>query len=92
MTKHRGGHTATLLTTGKILVAGGTAGFGLPNEASEFAAEIFDPAGNGGVGTFVATGDMRPHSSHAAAPLSGGRALVCGGGSGGSAACDVYEP
>jgi hypothetical protein len=59
-------HTATLLNTGKVLVAGwGNA-----------TAELFDPA----TGSFTATGSMlQPRVSHTATLLNSGKVLLTGG-------------
>lgn len=78
-------HTATLLNTGMVLVAGwGNA-----------TAELFDPA----TGTFAATGSMvTARVSHTATLLSNGQVLVTGGiqGSGTAttvlAEAELYDP
>lgn len=51
MTKPRSGHTATLLNTGKVLIAGGAHG------VADASAELYDPA-IGTLGAFTATGSM----------------------------------
>jgi hypothetical protein len=60
-------HTATLLASGKVLVAGGS---GLAS------TELFDP----GTGTFSASGDMgAARSGHTATLLNNGKVLIAGG-------------
>jgi hypothetical protein len=68
MTVARDSHTATLLATGKVLIA-----CGMPVLAS---AELYDP----GAGAFAATGDMTVPRTYSTATLLGsGRVLVAGG-------------
>jgi hypothetical protein len=63
-------HTATLLPSGKVLVAGGGS-FGV----GKFVAELFDP----GTGTFSLTGSVSiPRISHTATLLPNGEVLVTG--------------
>ena len=67
----RRGHSATLLSDGKLLVIGG-------ENASGFvtAAELFDPAS----GNFSVSGNLgTPRADHTAARLSDGRVLIAGG-------------
>jgi WD40 repeat protein len=73
-------HTATLLSTGKVLVAGGTDGNGM----ALASAELYDPT----TGTFSATGSMATARHHFAAtllcdlskpPCNDKRVLVTGG-------------
>ena len=62
-------HTATLLLSGQVLVAGGYAGRSLSS------AELYDPAS----GTWTATGSMvDPRFAHTATLLSSGQVLVAG--------------
>src|SRR5215831_12305977 len=84
----RDNHTATLLSNGKVLVAGGT------NLSEPFlrSAEIYDPA----TGTWTATGSMViKRKSHTATLLPNGKVLVVGGynGSNGSLrSAELYDP
>lgn len=81
----RHGHTATKLSDGTVLLAGGAAAAGsLPS------AELFDPK----TGTFAATGSMTDgRAEHSSILLKNGRALVVGGtgGSGALSSTEVYE-
>ena len=77
----RAGHTATLLTSGKVLVTGGWA------ISAIASAELYDPAS----GTWSVTGSMNsPRGGHTATLLSDGRVLVAGGAADGSA--ELYNP
>src|SRR5437588_39524 len=84
MTTPRIGHTATLLPSGKVLVAGGGGGVLLAQ------AELYDPA----TGTWSPTGSMAiARSGHTATLLPSGKVLVAGGsnGSGVSASAELYD-
>ncbi|HYJ03494.1 MAG TPA: kelch repeat-containing protein [Chthoniobacterales bacterium] len=71
----RFGHTTTLLSSGKVLVAGGfRQGFN-----TLAGAELYDPA----TGTWTPTGSLTtPRSAHTATLLGNGMVLVAGGHSG----------
>jgi len=89
MAATRFGHTATLLSNGEVLVAGG-AGFA-PGATiccdPLAAAELYDPA----TGTWTVTGTMTtPRVDQTAVLLPDGRALVLGGADAGAA--EVYDP
>jgi len=77
MTYARIGHSATLLSDGKVLIAGG---FGADpatfDDVTTFTAELYDPA----AGVFSPTGSMAlSRSGHTATLISNGRVLVTGG-------------
>jgi len=81
--------TATLLLTGKVLIAGGEDA----GSAAFASAELYDPS----TGTFSATGTMTvSRVGHAATLLNSGKVLVTGGTSDASetaaASAEVYDP
>jgi len=76
MSVPREGHTATMLRTGTVLIAGGSDN-GIHTLDS---AEIFDPS----TGTFSRAGHLhQPRVAHVAALLGTGKVLIAGGGRGG---------
>ena len=82
----RSGHTATLLTDGTVLVAGGQYYFSLID------VELYNPA----TGTISYTGHMTiPRAGHSAALLFDGRVLTSGGVNGGGSwlnSAELYTP
>lgn len=81
----RGQHTATLLTNGKVLFAGG-------NSNGEFlsSAETYDPA----KGTFTTSGNLATgRQLHTATQLLNGKVLIAGGMNGSSlSSAEIYDP
>lgn len=77
--------TATLLPNGKVLIAGGAKHY-FENSTSCYesvslaSAEIWDPDGNGGVGSFTTTGSLGvARTGASAALLRSGKTLIAGG-------------
>ncbi|WP_438007435.1 kelch repeat-containing protein [Sorangium sp. So ce321] len=88
----RSGHTATLLTDGRVLVLGGNRR--MSEDSVLAAAEIYDPALN--AWTAVAPMGL-PRGGHTATLLADGRVLVAGGFSvlgrwQELAICEIYDP
>jgi Galactose oxidase, central domain len=81
-------HTATLLSDGQVLIAGGEDNNGHALDS----AELYNPAS----GTFRTAGRMMSaHDSGTATPLNDGNVLIAGGFSGArgvTAAAELYEP
>jgi len=78
--------TYTLLPNGKVLVAGGDGGAGVPS-----TAELYDPS----TGTFTPTGTMTTRrSDHTATLLQNGKVLVAGGIGLATiqASAEIYDP
>ncbi len=85
MNAFRSSHTATLLSNGQILVAGG--GSSLSQWTPDNTAELFDPT----ISAFNITGGMaKPRLGHSATLLLDGRVLITGGTS--EKAAELYTP
>ncbi len=86
MTVERRGHTATRLSDGRVLIAGGENSSGALNQS-----EIYDPA----TATFSATGNMNAaRADHTATLLADGRVLITGGrnGAGSLTTTEIFDP
>jgi len=96
MRQGRGGHTATLLPNGKVLISGGGDSGGGPfpfyGTASN-TAELYDPGGD----TFSSTGNMaKALLGHTATLLPNGKVLIAGGVSASlsqpTISAELYDP
>ena len=84
-------HSATRLSDGRVLVAGGRPVPSLPSSNPRASAELYDPT----IGTWIATDPMNTaRSGHSATLLSNGKVLVAGGSgtSGNLALAELYDP
>lgn len=83
----RAAHTATLLSNGKVLIAGGVkAAFPWPDSVLS-STELYDPSSR----SFIRTGDMTTaRAGHTATLLANGRVLIIGGVQDLSA--EIYDP
>ncbi len=91
----RGAQTATLLSDGRVLVAGGTSESGRGDANALATAELYDPSSR----TWIATGSMgTPRDAATATLLPGGKVLVAGGADGVAnpsnvlASAELYDP
>jgi len=86
MSAKRAAHTATLLGTGKVLIAGGFVG----NGGGLSSAEVFDPTTN----AFASAENMTvARAGHTATPLPNGKVLISGGYNGDYLnSAEVYDP
>ena len=87
MASPRDGLTATLIPSGKVIVAGGIESTGSPVKGSE----IFDPS----TGTFGLSGLLaNPRTQHSATLLQSGQILLVGGlvGAGSTATAELLDP
>lgn len=82
-------HTATLLSSGQVLIVGCNSGYGRSSNAP--VAQLYDPLTN----SWSLTGPMNAaRAGHAATLLHDGRVLVAGGMVGGifSSSAELYQP
>ena len=87
MLEARSGHSATLLSDGRVLIAGGM----LRNQAFYNSAELYDPAAH----RFQSTGAMNERRvGHMAVLLQSGKVLVAGGWTGHActSSAELYDP
>ena len=98
MNAPRASHTATLLPTGQVLVIGG---FSAPRIKEQIiptthrTVEIYDPAGNGGQGSWTLLAPLQvPRSSLISIPLPNGKIVVVGAGPDekGGRTIELYDP
>jgi hypothetical protein len=94
MVTSRFGHTATLLSNGKVLIVGGVES-GVMLFQMTPTAELYDPA----TGTFTPTGSLAvARAGHTATLLKDGKVLIAGGltntqdSASGTASAEIYDP
>jgi hypothetical protein len=79
------GPTATLLTNGKVLIAGGDVGDG---DGASFKAELYDPSTD----VFTTTGNLTTGREQSTATLLPDGAVLFTGGHIGIASAELYDP
>jgi WD40 repeat protein len=90
MNEPRAGHSATLLSNGKVLIAGGCTVQGCESQLTS-GAELYDPVRQ----TFTPTGDLNiARVGHRAIALASGEVFIFGGWAGNAATAVVerYDP
>jgi N-acetylneuraminic acid mutarotase len=82
-------HTATLLLTGKVLIAGGTIG-GTKSKHVTSSINLYDPSSN----SWSSASMLHARAGHTATLLPGGKVLVAGGGGrlGLNSSAELYDP
>ncbi|MFB4295075.1 Kelch repeat-containing protein [Actinomadura sp. NTSP31] len=89
MTDARTRHTAVPLAGGRVLVVGGSAPVGTPDDPALAFCELYDPA----TGHWTPTGSLlRGRRHHQATPLSGTTVLVTGGTAPGASGDGPFDP
>lgn len=91
MVQPRSYHTATRLTDGRVLIAGGMSGDWSPSNVAFRDVEIYDPSTN----AFTRVADMNAERRyHSATLLADGRVLVVGGTSDNNelSSAEIYDP
>src|SRR4030067_1337088 len=85
MGAERAGHAATQLPNGKVLITGGSDGYG-----GSPSGEQYDPT----TGTFIPAGPMGTWGYSRSTLLPNGKVLITGGGSGNTAlaSAELYDP
>jgi|GEM_PF-601959 len=89
MTSSRAAHTATLLPSGSVLLAGGLRAYPDQADVTLDSTEVYDPSADHGDGAFRPSAPMhRARAGHTATLLPSGDVLVAGGR---RAAVDDYD-
>jgi hypothetical protein len=91
MTVPRAAHTATLLSDGRVFVAGGLTSSGGATSATA-STELFDPvAETFTLGPNMGAGGLEPRAFHTGSPLPDGEVLLVGGESSGGSATALLD-
>lgn len=83
----RGGHTASSLSDGRVLLIGGRSPLDSPSGRTEATTELFDPV----TGRFAGFGTMaQPRYGHTSTALADGSVLVAGGHGPAQSSAELY--